>query len=70
LFINFNAAAVEQHEIDEVNLRTVIEVAAATPIRRAAACLKPIRGDNGRVAQIVSDYLDCVRAVKVLPGGK
>ncbi|GAI31239.1 unnamed protein product, partial [marine sediment metagenome] len=45
--------------------RILVKVKAAAPIRRVAVRLKPMGCENGKVLQIVIDYPDCVRPVKV-----
>jgi DNA-binding protein Fis len=70
LINNFNAAAVEQRKIYEINHRILVEVCLTAPIRLTALGLEPIGCKHSQALEIVVDYLNCVRAVKLLATGE
>jgi hypothetical protein len=63
---DFNAAAFEKGVIYKINVRILVEVKAAAPIRLVTARLKPMSRQNGNILKTLIDYSDCVCAVKVL----
>jgi hypothetical protein len=69
-FDEFNATAVEHCKICEIDGRAMVKVKAVAPVRRSAIGLQPVRCKNAKVIETVSDYPDCVCAVKFLAGGK
>ena len=66
LFNDFDATAVEQRKIYEINYRALVKVSIVAPVRLTAVSLKPMSRQNGNVLKTLIDYPDCVCAVKVL----
>ena len=69
-FKNFDAAAVEEGEVQEVNYRILIKVCAAAPVRLEAVAFEPVRYEKAKILEGSIGYLDYVGSVKLLAGSK
>ena len=70
LLNDFDAAAVKEGEVYEINHRIGVKVGAATPMRPAAVAFKPMRYENSKMVESSVGYPDYVGAVKMLAGSK